>query len=69
MLLILRSPKDISEKMRAAGIIMIAVSVTPRPLVDEAELRLIAGSEKRAFTPPNLHVNIYFNSIEKKTLS
>uniref|UniRef100_A0A1I7TB33 von Willebrand factor type A domain protein n=1 Tax=Caenorhabditis tropicalis TaxID=1561998 RepID=A0A1I7TB33_9PELO len=50
-----RSPKDISEKMRAAGIIMIAVSVTPRPLVDEAELRLIAGSEKRAFTPPNLH--------------
>ncbi|NP_001317785.1 von Willebrand factor type A domain protein [Caenorhabditis elegans] len=50
-----KSPKDISEKMRAAGIIMIAVSVTPRPLVDEAELRLIAGSEKRAFTPPNLH--------------
>ncbi|CAP28695.2 Protein CBG09096 [Caenorhabditis briggsae] len=50
-----RSPKDMAEKMRAAGIIMIAVSVTPRPLVDEAELRLIAGSEKRAFTPPNLH--------------
>ena len=42
--------------MRAAGIIMIAVSVTPRPLVDEAELRLIAGDDKRAFTPPNLHV-------------
>uniref|UniRef100_A0A8R1DV22 ZP domain-containing protein n=1 Tax=Caenorhabditis japonica TaxID=281687 RepID=A0A8R1DV22_CAEJA len=50
-----KSPKDISEKMRASGIIMIAVSVTPRPLVDEAELQLIAGDAKRAFTPPNLH--------------
>ncbi|CAB3401343.1 unnamed protein product [Caenorhabditis bovis] len=49
-----RSPKDISEKMRALGIIMIAVSVTPRPLVDEAELLLIAGDAKRAFSPPNL---------------
>ncbi|CAI5446482.1 unnamed protein product [Caenorhabditis angaria] len=49
-----RSPKQIAEKMRASGIIMIAVSVTPRPLVDEAELLLISGEPGRAFSPPNL---------------
>ncbi|CAD6188203.1 unnamed protein product [Caenorhabditis auriculariae] len=49
-----RSPKEMADKLRAAGIITLAVSVTPRPLVDEAELLLIGGDQNRAFSPHNL---------------
>ncbi|KAL6726331.1 hypothetical protein Aduo_008316 [Ancylostoma duodenale] len=50
-----RAPKEIAEKMRAQGITMVAVSVTPRPYVDEAELLQIAGDQSRVFTPRNAH--------------
>ena len=32
----------------------MAVSITPRPGVDEAELLMIAGDKSRVFTPDNL---------------
>ncbi|KHJ83289.1 hypothetical protein OESDEN_17014 [Oesophagostomum dentatum] len=50
-----RSPKQIAADMRAQGITILAVSVTPRPYVDEAELLLIAGDQSRVFTPRNAH--------------
>ncbi|CAJ0598603.1 unnamed protein product [Cylicocyclus nassatus] len=50
-----RSPKEIADAMRAQGITLIAVSVTPRPYVDEAELLQIAGDQSRVFTPRNAH--------------
>ncbi|PIO75043.1 von Willebrand factor type A domain protein [Teladorsagia circumcincta] len=48
-----RSPKEVAEAMRAEGITILAVSVTPRPYVDEAELLMIAGDQTRVFTPKN----------------
>ncbi|EYC42286.1 hypothetical protein Y032_0537g3123 [Ancylostoma ceylanicum] len=51
-----RAPKEIADTMRAQGITMVAVSVTPRPYVDEAELLQIAGDQSRVFTPRNAHV-------------
>ncbi|ETN77043.1 von Willebrand factor type A domain protein [Necator americanus] len=50
-----RAPKEIAETMRAQGITILAVSVTPRPYVDEAELLQIAGEQSRVFTPRNAH--------------
>ncbi|KAK6028827.1 von Willebrand factor type A domain protein [Ostertagia ostertagi] len=48
-----RSPKETAEAMRADGITILAVSVTPRPYVDEAELLAITGDQTRVFTPKN----------------
>ncbi|VDO34217.1 unnamed protein product [Haemonchus placei] len=48
-----RSPKDVADAMRAAGITILAVSVAPRPYVHEDELLTIAGDQKRFFTPRN----------------
>ncbi|VDM66913.1 unnamed protein product, partial [Strongylus vulgaris] len=50
-----RSPKEIADAMRAEGITIVAVSVTPRPYVDEAELLEIAGDQSRVFIPRNIH--------------
>uniref|UniRef100_A0A1I7XAS4 VWFA domain-containing protein n=1 Tax=Heterorhabditis bacteriophora TaxID=37862 RepID=A0A1I7XAS4_HETBA len=49
-----RSPLDVATEMRAQGISTMAVSVTPRPYVDEAELLMIAGDQSRVFTPRNI---------------
>ncbi|CAI4221072.1 unnamed protein product [Auanema sp. JU1783] len=49
-----RSPLAQATLLREKGIIILAVSVTPRPLVDEAELLMIAGDPSRVFTPRNL---------------
>ncbi|XGW16025.1 hypothetical protein V3C99_001460 [Haemonchus contortus] len=46
-----RSPKEVADAMRAAGITILAVSVAPRPYVHEDELLAIAGDQKRFFTP------------------
>ncbi|VDL84595.1 unnamed protein product [Nippostrongylus brasiliensis] len=47
------TPKDIAAKLRQEGVTMLAVSVTPRPYVDEAELLHIAGHQSRVFIPSN----------------
>ncbi|KAK6055021.1 von Willebrand factor type A domain protein [Cooperia oncophora] len=54
-----RSPKEIAQAMRAQGITILAVSVTPRPYVDEAELLMITGDQTRVFTPRNAQVILF----------
>lgn len=48
-----KTPKEVAAAMRGEGILLLAVSVTPRPYVDEAELLSIAGDQSRVFTPAN----------------
>ncbi|KAE9419632.1 hypothetical protein Angca_005074, partial [Angiostrongylus cantonensis] len=50
-----RSPKEIADEMRAHGVTILVVSVTPEPRIDENELVDIAGDQARVFTPRNAH--------------
>ncbi|KJH50767.1 von Willebrand factor type A domain protein [Dictyocaulus viviparus] len=48
-----RSPKEIADELRSMDVTILAVSVTPEPHVDTAELLDIAGNQSRVFTPKN----------------
>ncbi|KAJ1357497.1 hypothetical protein KIN20_015659 [Parelaphostrongylus tenuis] len=54
-----RSPKEIADEMRAKGITILAISVTPEPRIDINELIDIAGGQARVFTPRNAHVRLF----------
>ncbi|VDD88055.1 unnamed protein product [Enterobius vermicularis] len=48
-----RPPRNLAHRLRAEGIELFAVSMTPSPYVDEAELLSIAQDARRVFTPLN----------------
>lgn len=51
-----RSPRDLAERMKAEGIEIFAVTMTPAPYADENELLSIAQNPDRVFTPANAQV-------------
>jgi hypothetical protein len=49
-----RSPRAMASRLQNENVTVFAVSMTPRPGVDESELLIIARDPNRVFTPENL---------------
>lgn len=68
-----RPPRNLAHRLRAEGIELFAVSMTPSPYVDEAELLSIAQDARRVFTPLNDNVSTSITTSlknhSKKTLA
>lgn len=49
-----RNPRAMASRLQSENVTVFAVSMTPRPNVDESELLVIAREKSRVFTPENL---------------
>uniref|UniRef100_A0A0M3IEN4 ZP domain-containing protein n=1 Tax=Ascaris lumbricoides TaxID=6252 RepID=A0A0M3IEN4_ASCLU len=49
-----RSPRNLAKRLRAEGVVIFAVSMTPSPYVDEGELLNISQDPSKVFTPANI---------------
>ncbi|VDM25595.1 unnamed protein product [Toxocara canis] len=49
-----RAPRNLAKRLRAEGVQIFAVSMTPSPYVDEGELLSIAQDPTKVFTPANV---------------
>uniref|UniRef100_A0A0M3JBD2 VWFA domain-containing protein n=1 Tax=Anisakis simplex TaxID=6269 RepID=A0A0M3JBD2_ANISI len=51
-----RSPRNLAQRLKSEGVEILAVSMTPRPYVDERELLGITEDASKVFTPSNVQV-------------